>query len=215
MLRGDGAAAAPRRPRPRRRRSPTPRRWRSASSPPPTAATVRDGDLARGRAPARRDSPLFRTMPLAAHWPSSRTAAPRRAAHIRESCAHCDAVLLILPPVAEAAPIVAWARLGRQHRPRRRRRPPRAGPRPPRRPPAPRRRVDRGGRGHCRGVRPVSETSVSEGPTVVRSGRCRDVGWSAPRPPPDPCGRGRLPVYPHRLDCPAGQGRQKPAVRST
>ena len=40
--------------------------------------------------------PLFRTMPAAAQ--------------IRASCGHCDAVLLILPPVAETALAAAWSR---------------------------------------------------------------------------------------------------------
>jgi len=35
----------------------------------------------------------------------------RASAQLRQGCGHSDAVLLILPPVAEAALIVAWARL--------------------------------------------------------------------------------------------------------
>jgi uncharacterized protein involved in exopolysaccharide biosynthesis len=53
---------------------------------------------------------LFRTMPLAAQMAAEQDGGARASAHIRESFGHCDVVLLILPPVAETALIVAWAR---------------------------------------------------------------------------------------------------------
>ena len=54
---------------------------------------------------------LFQTMPLAVHMALEQDGGARASAQIRHGCGHSDAVLLILPPVAEAALIVAWARL--------------------------------------------------------------------------------------------------------
>jgi uncharacterized protein involved in exopolysaccharide biosynthesis len=53
---------------------------------------------------------LFRTMPLAVQMAAEQDGGAKASAQIRASCAHCDAVLLILPPVAETALIAAWAR---------------------------------------------------------------------------------------------------------
>ena len=66
--------------------------------------------IALAAEPGAAASPLFRTMPLAAQLAAEQDGGTRVAAHLRESCAHCDAVLLLLPPMAEAAPTVAWAR---------------------------------------------------------------------------------------------------------
>ena len=54
--------------------------------------------------------PLFRTMPAAAQVAAEQDGGVRAAAQIRASCGHCDAVLLILPPVAETALAAAWSR---------------------------------------------------------------------------------------------------------
>jgi succinoglycan biosynthesis transport protein ExoP len=54
---------------------------------------------------------LFETMPLSVQMAVEQDGGARAAAQIRQGCGHCDAVLLILPPVAETAMIVAWARL--------------------------------------------------------------------------------------------------------
>lgn len=56
--------------------------------------------------PGAGTPPLFRTLPLAAQIAAERDGGAR----IREGCAHCDAVLLLLPPVAETALVAAWAR---------------------------------------------------------------------------------------------------------
>ncbi len=55
-------------------------------------------------------SPLFRTMPLAAQMAAEQDGGARATLQIRQNCAHCDLVLLILPPVAETALAAAWAR---------------------------------------------------------------------------------------------------------
>lgn len=55
-------------------------------------------------------SGLFRAMPLAARMAAEADGGAAATARIRESCGHCDAVLLILPPVAETALVAAWAR---------------------------------------------------------------------------------------------------------
>lgn len=54
---------------------------------------------------------LFETMPLSVQMAVEQDGGARAAAQIREGCGHCDAVLLILPPVAEGAMIAAWGRL--------------------------------------------------------------------------------------------------------
>lgn len=54
--------------------------------------------------------PLFRTMPLAAQLAAEQDGGARAAAQIRASCGHCDAVLLVLPPLAEAALAATWSR---------------------------------------------------------------------------------------------------------
>ena len=54
--------------------------------------------------------PLFRTMPLAARIAAEQDGGARASAQIRESCSHCDAVLLLLPPLAETTLVAAWAR---------------------------------------------------------------------------------------------------------
>lgn len=53
---------------------------------------------------------LFRTMPLAAQIAAEADGGAGAAARIRAACAHCDAVLLLLPPTAATALVAAWAR---------------------------------------------------------------------------------------------------------
>lgn len=54
---------------------------------------------------------LFQTMPLSVHLAVEQDAGASASAQIRQAFPHCDAVVLILPPVAETAMIVAWARV--------------------------------------------------------------------------------------------------------
>ena len=49
-------------------------------------------------------------MPLAAQIAAEQDGGAAGGRRIRASCGHCDAVLLILPPVAETALVAAWAR---------------------------------------------------------------------------------------------------------
>jgi hypothetical protein len=61
--------------------------------------------------PSPDGSGLFQTMPLSVHVAVERDGGTRAAEQIRAGCGHCDAVLLILPPMAETGVIVNWARL--------------------------------------------------------------------------------------------------------
>jgi uncharacterized protein involved in exopolysaccharide biosynthesis len=61
--------------------------------------------------PSPGGSGLFQTMPLSIHVAIERDGGARAAEQIRAGCGRCDAVLLILPPMAETGVIVNWARL--------------------------------------------------------------------------------------------------------